>query len=191
MDELSNFKKLLNDIRDGEPEVKPVDNQAVKIRNKGPFIAKKSIGKPILKTYPPKVYRERVKYLEKSPLWGENKEFALFSLLASVVLSIVGIISSVDYLTLVGAVGFLLSIIAIFLLMFNYVTSVKKASPLDDNIQIKIDELSQKIDSVGAGDYSTGGFSPSDERVQEMEGKIEELRTIVKSLMKAVENIPK
>ena len=191
MDELSNFKKLLNDIRDGETESEDIDNQASKPPIKSHFINKKSIGKPVLKISSPKWINERVKHTESNTLWSENKELSLFSLLASVVLSIVGIVSSVDYLTLVGSIGFLLSAIAIFLLMFNYAGSVKKDAPSNNNYTKKIDELSQKIESMDLGDYSTGSSLPTDERVQEMEGKIEELRTIVKSLMKAVENIPR
>lgn len=190
MDELNNFKKLLNDIRDGEPEEQSIDAQSKKAPIKAPFVNKKSIGTPVLKTYSPS-HRECVKHTENNPLWSENKEFVLFSLLASVVLSIVGIISSVDYLTLVGAIGFLLSAIVIFLMMFNYAEAIKKKSPADVNMQARIDELSQKIESVNTGDYSVASFSPSDEKFQEMEGKIEELRTIIKPLMKAMGNNPR
>ena len=186
MDELSNFKKLLNDIRDGEPENQAADKQVMKIRNKAPFISKKSVGKPVLKAVSPKGISDCVKPNE-NVLWKENKEFALFSLLTGVVLSIVGIVSSVNYLTLVGAIVFLLSAIIIFLLMFNYAKSFKKSFPPDYSTNVKIDELSQKIELMDAKDYSAG-FSLSDERVKEMEGKIEELRTIVKTLMKGAGN---
>ncbi|MBU2531085.1 MAG: hypothetical protein KKD35_08635 [Elusimicrobia bacterium] len=191
MDELNNFKKLLDDIRDGEPEEQNSDISSAQKINKGPVIARKSIGKPVLKTYSPSCHKTLAKYTETKPLWCENKELVLFSLLASAVLSIVGILSLVDYLTIVGAIGFLLSSIAIFLLMFNYATSVKKDAPLDDNIQMKIDELSRKIESTNLGDFSSSSFAPTDEKVQEMEGKIEELRTIVKTLMQAVGNTPR
>lgn len=191
MDELNNFKKLLNDIRDGEPEDQNIDVQPVKIRNKVPFISKKSVGKPVLKPSPAKWSHQAVKHTVIGNLWSENKEIVLFSLLASAVLSIVGIISSVDYLTLVGAIGFLLASIVVFLLMFNYAGTVKKDGPSNDGLEMRIEELSQKMESMNVGEYSSNSFSPSDERVQEMEGKIEELRTIVKSLMKAVGNVPR
>jgi hypothetical protein len=190
MDELNNFKKLLNDIKEGNPEDQNIDIQPVKSRNKGPFINKKSVGKPVLKVVPPKWNHQVVKPMSNT-LWADNKEVALFSLLASVVLSIVGIISAVDYLILVGAIGFLLAVIVIFLLMFNYATSAKKDGPSSDGLEMRIEELSQRIESMGAGDYSANTFSMSDEKVQEMEGKIEELRTIVKPLLKAMGNIPR
>ncbi|MCG2725680.1 MAG: hypothetical protein L6420_05385 [Elusimicrobia bacterium] len=188
MDELGNFRKLLNDIRDGESEAKNIDNQPLRIPNKRPFISKKPIEKPALKTFSPKWDNERVEYVDKNVLWIENKELSLFGLLASAVLSIVGIVSSVDYLTLVGAIGFLLSAIIIFLLVFNYAGSVKKDAPSNNDMKKKIDELSQKMEAMNFKDYSGDKFSLPDEKVQEMEGKIEELRTIVKSLIKAVES---
>ena len=188
MDELSNFKRLLNNIRDDVPESNNVSNRAPENLNKGSFINKKSFERPVLKTVSSKLSRERAMHADKNTLWSENKEVSLFSLLASVVLSIVGIIASVDYLTLAGAIGFLLSAGIIFLLMFNYAESVKKIAPLNDDMKLKIDELSRKIDTMDLGNYCANNFSPQDGRVQEMEGKIDELRTIVKALIKTAEN---
>lgn len=186
MDELNDFRKVLNNIRDGEPEEQDIEVQSVKRINKVPFENKKS-RKPVLKMPPPKWSSEPVKPKSDS-LWNENKEFALFSLLASAVLSIVGIIVSVNYLIIVGSIGFLLTILAMFFVAVKHMRGGVKSALPDNDLQKKINELSQKIELMEAKDYSANGFSLSDERVQEMEGKIEELRTIVKTLMKSAGN---
>jgi hypothetical protein len=118
-------------------------------------------------------------------VWSENKETVLFGIMASVLVILAGIIASTDYLVLVGAVGFLLFVFIMFLLMFYYAASLRKGKETNinvDNIDRRIDELERKISVLSYQKGSQMGWS----KEKELEGKIEELRTIVKSISKSI-----
>ena len=192
MDELNDFKKLLDDIKDDVSGDKSGSGPSSGVSESGPLMKNGGLFKgPVSDGRRPIDFDKRERGLDAdNMLWNENKETVAFGLLASVVLSIIGVISSIDYLILVGAIGALLFIILIFLLMFSYSSSFRKSSPVDMNMRRKIEELSEKVDSLSVGNsgYSQEQFSLPDSKVQEMDGKIEELRVIIKSLIRVVEN---
>lgn len=110
-------------------------------------------------------------------VWSENKEALLFGMLASVIVLLIGVFSEKEYVSMVGAVSFMLFSLVSFIAFFRYALTAS-SSPAPD-ISQKIMELERKISSSGS--YSPHG-GISEEKAREMEGKIEEMRSVIKTL---------
>lgn len=122
-------------------------------------------------------------------IWSENKETMLFGMLASLVALLGGILASLDYLTLIGAVSFMFFSLITFLALFGYYLNFRRKSSGAAGLSARLDALSRKVESLvlrgGPAQSSAGGFRGGD---QNLEQKVEELRMLVKSLAKAVED---
>ncbi|GAB4029665.1 MAG: hypothetical protein Fur0012_04330 [Elusimicrobiota bacterium] len=110
-------------------------------------------------------------------VWSENKEALLFGMLASVIVLLIGIFSEKEYVSMVGAVSFMLFSLVSFIAFFRYALTASSSPALD--ISQKLLELERKVSSIGS--YSPHG-GISEEKAREMEGKIEEIRSVIKTL---------
>jgi ABC-type multidrug transport system fused ATPase/permease subunit len=110
-------------------------------------------------------------------VWSENKESLLFSILSSVIVVIIGVITSLEYITLVGLISFLLFSIVTFLAFFRYVLIATQKEQMSSDVALRLEKLEREISNLSQGEL--GG-----NRIFELEEKIEELRIILKSNMK-------
>jgi hypothetical protein len=118
--------------------------------------------------------------------WSENKETMLFGMLISVVVLLGGIAASLFWLTAVGAAFFALFGAITAWTLFGYARDLKGAvRPGVAELSARVDQLARLVLRVASDqEASAGGANGSN---MELERKVEELRTIVKSLAKAVE----
>ncbi|MBU2573377.1 MAG: hypothetical protein KKH28_04795 [Elusimicrobia bacterium] len=121
-------------------------------------------------------------------IWSENKETMLFGMLASLVAALGGILAALDYLILIGAVSFMFFSFIMVFTLFGYYRNFSGKSSGEAELTGRLDALSRKVESLvlcaGAAQSSAGGFRGRD---KDLEQKVEELRILVKSLAKAVE----
>lgn len=127
-----------------------------------------------------------------SLIWAENKETLIFGLLISVLASALGVIGGYPYLVLFGSVAFMLFAIASFLMLVGYYFNSRRRGATDFSATDKIERLRRKIEALEMRSPGGQSFSsaPAQDgaRDKELERKIEELRAIVRTLSKAVEN---
>lgn len=122
-------------------------------------------------------------------IWSENKEAMLFGVLASLVAIFGGILAGLDYVTLIGAVSFLLFSFIMCLTLFGYYLSFRRRDSEEGRLGERVDQLSRRLEAMamkGAAGPLPGGL-PGRGKDAELEQKVDELRTLVKSLAKAVE----
>lgn len=127
-----------------------------------------------------------------SLIWSENKETLIFGLLISVLASALGVIGGYPYLVLFGSVSFMLFAIASFLMLVGYYFNSRRRGATEFGVNEKIERLRRKIEALemrppGGASFS-GAPVPEGAREKELDRKIEELRAIVRTLSKAVEN---
>lgn len=121
-------------------------------------------------------------------IWSENKEAMLFGVLASVIMAFGGILAGVEYLVLAGAVFFMLFALAMFLALFGFYLNMRRRSAPDSGLAARVDALSRKVEMLSTRAASPGPLAAAGGgRDRELEGKVEELRVLVKSLSRAVE----
>ena len=122
--------------------------------------------------------------------WSENKETMLFGVLASLIIALGGIVAGLDYLVLTGALFFIMFSTAMFLALFGYYLNFRKRGHADPGLIERVDALSKKVEILSTRP-AAGGQAPSassgSEKERELEHKVEELRTLVKTLAKAVD----
>ncbi|MEW5950891.1 MAG: hypothetical protein AB1637_03275 [Elusimicrobiota bacterium] len=130
----------------------------------------------IQKTYQSPILRNQVKEIVPparfNAVWSENKESLLFGLLASACVILIGIFSEKEYVILAGTVSFMLFSIVSFAAFFRYVIASSYKEPIKDISQRS--EIREK--------FYNQSLPMSSEKERELEGKIEELRSIVKAL---------
>jgi len=116
---------------------------------------------------------------------GGTGETIFFGLLSSILLIIAGGVSGLEYVSLVGALGAALFVIALFLKVSRQMFYWRKGKEIPAAPAEKIQELESRINEL---DVKTGfGVRYDEERIRKMDEKIEELRYIVKSLTRAIE----
>lgn len=103
-------------------------------------------------------------------VWSENKEALLFCLLSSACVILVGVFAQREYVILAGVISFVLFSIVSFAAFFRYVTAASLNKP------------SLPYASGGEPRVYSQPVAISGEKERELEGKIEELRSIVKTL---------
>ncbi|MDT8286033.1 MAG: hypothetical protein RQ748_02895 [Elusimicrobiales bacterium] len=127
-----------------------------------------------------------------SLIWAENKETLIFGLLISVLASALGVIGGYPYLVLFGSVAFMLFAIGSFLMLVGYYFNSRRRGAPEAGANEKIERLRRKIEAMEMRPPAGQSFSASPAhdgaKERELERKIEELRTIVVSLSRAVEN---
>ncbi len=102
-------------------------------------------------------------------VWSENKESLLFCLLASACVILTGVLSQKEYVTLAGTISFVLFSIVSFAAFFRYVSTSSSA----ENLQ------PQSFRYEPQKHYPS---TMSADKERELEGKIEELRSVIKAL---------
>lgn len=117
-------------------------------------------------------------------IWSENKETLLFSILISVVVIIIGLISNYMYITFAGILSFLLFSVLVFITFFNYVLVSKQKSQIPSDIVSKINTIESKLDFLYK--KSGGGGFSLNEKYSELEEKVEELKSIVKTILENI-----
>lgn len=122
-------------------------------------------------------------------VWSENKEAMLFGVLASVIMAFGGILAGLDYLVLAGAVFFMLFALVMFLSLFGFYLNMRRHAAPDSGLAVRVDALSRKVEMLSSRSVSAGPLAAAGggERDRELEGKVEELRVLVKSLSRAIE----
>lgn len=100
-------------------------------------------------------------------VWSENKESLLFCMLASACVILTGVLSQKEYVVLAGTISFVLFSIVAFSAFFRYVSALSSRSLLAKN-------ESQRY-------YVPTAMSADKEK--ELEYKIDELRSIIKTLL--------
>lgn len=123
-------------------------------------------------------------------VWSENKETMLFGMLTALIAAFGGIMGGLDYLVLIGAVVFLLFAFMMVLTLFGYYLNFRRRSPEAHGLAERVDALSRKVEMLSSMAASGGGRSyqnASPERERELEHKVEELRVLVKTLARAVD----
>ena len=122
-------------------------------------------------------------------VWSENKEAMLFGVLASVIMALGGVLAGLEYLVLVGAVFFILFGLVMFLALFGYYLNFRSRVRSDQGLSERVDALSRKLETLAARPQpvgqTLGGMGSEKER--ELEHKVEELRVLVKSLSRAMD----
>jgi hypothetical protein len=123
-------------------------------------------------------------------VWSENKETMLFGVLASIIMAFGGILAGLDYLVLAGTVFFMLFALVMFLALFGtYLNSRHRAAGPDPALNARVEAMARKLEALGSRPPSPGPLvQGGPERDRELEGKVEELRVLVKSLSRAVEH---
>lgn len=123
-------------------------------------------------------------------VWSENKEAMLFGVLASLAAALGGILAGQDHIVLAGTVAFMLFSFVMVLTLFGYYISFRGNGQAAPSPGARLEQLSRRLDSLEerllsgkAGSVESAG--PLKDR--ELEQKVEELRKVVKSLVKAVD----
>lgn len=137
----------------------------------------------------PEAQRDPVQGSGLNLVWSENKETMLFGVLASLIISLGGVLSGLEYLVLIGAVFFVLFALVMFLALFGYYLSFRRRAVPDQALAARLEALTRKVETLGSRSTGPGPalFSAGPEKERELEHKIEELRVLVKSLSRAVE----
>lgn len=123
-------------------------------------------------------------------IWSENKETMLFGVLAALIATLGGILAGLDYLVWIGAVVFMLFSFIMFLALFGYYLNFRRRGAPEAGLAERVDALSKKIEMLSGRAVSGGGAAyqaPGQDRERELEHRVEELRVLVKSLAKSVE----
>jgi hypothetical protein len=123
-------------------------------------------------------------------VWSENKEAMLFGVLASLAAALGGVLAGVDYLILAGTASFMLFSFVMVLTLFGYYLNFRRSGQVDGAVAVRLDQFSRRLESLEGENLSgrtnatvVGAHAGG----KELEQKVEELRKIVKSLVKAVE----
>lgn len=122
--------------------------------------------------------------------WSENKETTLFGMLTGLIAALGGVLAGLDYLVLIGGVVFMLFSFMLLLSLFGYYLNFRRRSPDAHGLAERVDALSRKVEmlssmAASAGPRSYAAGSP--DRDRELEHKVEELRVLVRTLSRAVE----
>jgi len=122
-------------------------------------------------------------------VWSENKETMLFGMLASLAAMLGGMLGGVEYVTLAGAVAFMLFSFVMALTLFGYYLNFRALNSAEGALESKVEQLSRRLESLAARNPAGAPYAsaPAPARDKELEGKVEELRMLVRSLAKAVE----
>jgi ribosomal protein L12E/L44/L45/RPP1/RPP2 len=122
--------------------------------------------------------------------WSENKETTLFGMLTGLIAALGGVLAGLDYLVLIGGVVFMLFSFMLLLSLFGYYLNFRRRAPDSHGLAERVDALSKKVEMLSSMAASGGARAyqaASPEKERELEHKVEELRVLVKTLSRAVE----
>lgn len=126
------------------------------------------------------IVEEEKKVISKfNIIWSENKETMLFFMIISVIVIVIGIISSSDYVIFVGVVSFILSAIIIFITFYRYILTVSIKTSIPSGLLDRIERMEGKISYL---------MKEREKGVREYVGhdlrtELEEIKAVLKTLM--------
>jgi len=186
------LKNLLDRLKD---EVGPLPAEPVRPERPAPRAGPVSQGparppERFGKAHRPEAQREVFAAQSGNPGWNENKEVMLFGMLAALIAALGGILSGLDYLVLIGAVVFMLFSFMMLLALFGHYLTSRRLDPGGSGLAERVDALSRKVETLGNMAASGGGGpyqAAVPEKERELEHKVEELRVLVKTMSRAME----
>jgi len=113
-------------------------------------------------------------------IWSENKETLLFGMLISVIVVILGIMVNTEYIIITGTISFILFSFISFLVFLRYITIISAQNKVPPDLRDRIDKVEDKIEAL----INNKNIYLSDNRNEELNEKIEELKTIIRTLVK-------
>jgi ABC-type multidrug transport system fused ATPase/permease subunit len=173
----NNFEKLLNELKNEEDIFRENDVNFDYIRPSSMW------NKPEKES--PKYFipenTESEKMSKFNVIWSENKESLLLFLLASVIVIVLGLISSVNFLTVIGSISFLVFTALIFITFFRYVSSAVSRTRVPDEIINRIESIERRIDFLSKKDGISSNTLP-EKRLSRLEEEIQEMRMVLKTI---------
>jgi len=115
-------------------------------------------------------------------IWSENKETLLFSILSSIIIVLLGLLSSYEYLVVAGSISFILFSVLIFITFFKYIFVAYQKSKVSEDLINRISVLERKIDFISKKDFSSG----QTQRYGEIESEVKELKSVVKTIINSL-----
>ncbi|HAT72356.1 MAG TPA: hypothetical protein DCS63_06025 [Elusimicrobia bacterium] len=187
------LKNLLNRLKDevGPLPAEPHRPERPAPRADAPAQAAPRQAERFTRPHRPEALRESLPPQAGGSLaWSENKESMLFGMLAALIAVLGGILSGLDYLVLIGSVVFMLFSFMMLLALFGHYLTSRRRGPEGSGLAERVDALSRKVETLSGMVASRGGGAYQDNgpgRERELEHKVEELRVLVKTLSRAVE----
>lgn len=122
--------------------------------------------------------------------WAEIKETILFGMLGSLTAALGGVLAGYEYLVIAGIAIFSLFSLVMAFAIFRLVLNSQRPAQDSNGVAERVDALSKRVEVLSSRSVSDGvhphpQISALADR--ELEQKVEELRTMVKSLSKAIE----
>jgi hypothetical protein len=122
--------------------------------------------------------------------WAEIKETILFGMLGSLTAALGGVLAGFEYLVIAGIAIFSLFSLVMAVAISRLVLNSQRHTQETNGLAERVDALSKRVEVLSSRAVSDGvhpqpQFSSVADR--ELEQKVEELRTMVKSLSKAIE----
>lgn len=111
-------------------------------------------------------------------VWSENKETLLFFLIVSLIVILVGILSSIDYVIFAGIFSFLLASVIIFITFYRYVISASAKTVYPSNILDRIERLETKMNYLMKELNDFKGETSYD-----LVSEINEIKAVLKSIV--------
>lgn len=122
--------------------------------------------------------------------WAEIKETILFGMLGSLTAALGGVLAGYEYLVIAGIAIFSLFSLVMAVAIFRLVLNSQRPAQDSNGLLERVDALSKRVEVLSSRAVS-GGMHPQPQSGgggdRELEQKVEELRTMVKSLSKAIE----
>ena len=122
--------------------------------------------------------------------WAEIKETILFGMLGSLTAALGGVLAGFEYLVIAGIAIFSLFSLVMAFAISRLVLNWQRPAQDSNGLIERVDALSKRVEVLSSRAVS-GGAHPQLQSGgggdRELEQKVEELRTMVKSLSKAIE----
>lgn len=122
--------------------------------------------------------------------WAEIKETILFGMLGSLTAALGGVLAGFEYLVIAGIAIFSLFSLVMAVAISRLVLNSQRPAQESNGLAERVDALSKRVEVLSSRAVSNGAHAQPQAGGggdRELEQKVEELRTMVKSLSKAVE----
>ena len=122
--------------------------------------------------------------------WAEIKETILFGMLGSLTAALGGVLAGFEYLVIAGIAIFSLFSLVMAVAISRLVLNWQRPAQDPNGLVERVDALSKRVEVLSSRAVSGGAHpqpQPGGAGDRELEQKVEELRTMLKSLSKAIE----
>lgn len=122
--------------------------------------------------------------------WAEIKETILFGMLGSLTAALGGVLAGFEYLVIAGVAIFSLFSLVMAFAISRLVLDSQRPAQESNGLAERVDALSKRVEMLSSRAVSGGVHTQPQAGGggdRELEQKVEELRTMVKSLSKAIE----